>query len=573
MVLKWIFFIFICTNNQNKKRYEKIYFFDRLKKNQKTTEMNINEKIITLGKLTIDEKDFKEFVKYINDFYGTKGVYPNKYGKNLSPRDILKAIASVAKSKPNHEWDWDSLDRELVRDELISMKVFDYPTQESAIKEISQVGELYESVNEDFKSVVGKKVYSDGKGKLFFGYEKEDDSVHLVDYKTWKGLSFKDVSKGDTNKERVINAIVKGQKQFNKKVDYNMWAKKTNPSFEEKMDWFIKNGWISNINKGGIKESVESVNEGQLNVGDVITVQAGTTLQKMNGLDDKWKVIKKDNSTYTLQKVGSSMKVRHLQSKVDYLIARPGQSQLPFIVESVNESELKPKKLTQLKKGEKFVFNNNPYEFVELYTDIPNAAKVKQEDGKTSVVSFGGGVVNKNTKGGFSDYLKQGGRVWDNVNPTDSPSVNEDIEPQTKKIASLTGTRADAVKQFVSANALNITKLLKFIEKGKLSDRMDFATAIAGKPGNPIQNKIIKMFQESVNEARGVGTIQKEYAKTLELMKQHLELYKKSKGTPEEKKHIKHLSDLTNKKKALEKELDDKVSGMYKNAEYQGPKE
>lgn len=79
-------------------------------------------------------------------------------------------------------------------------------------------------------------------------------------------------------------------------------------------------------------------------------------------------------------------------------------------------------------------------------------------------------------------------------------SVNEDIEPQTKKIASLTGTRADAVKQFVSTHGLNITKLLKFIEKGKLSDRMDFVSAIAGKPNNPIQKKIIKMFQESMNE-------------------------------------------------------------------------
>jgi hypothetical protein len=77
-------------------------------------------------------------------------------------------------------------------------------------------------------------------------------------------------------------------------------------------------------------------------------------------------------------------------------------------------------------------------------------------------------------------------------------SVNEDIEPQTKKIASLTGTRPDAVKQFVSTHGLNITKLLKFIEKGKLSDRMDFVSSISGKPGNPIQKRMIKMFQESV---------------------------------------------------------------------------
>jgi hypothetical protein len=112
-------------------------------------------------------------------------------------------------------------------------------------------------------SVVGKTIFSDGKGKLFFGYYKTDDAVEFVDYKTWKKLSFKDVSKGDTNKERVIKAIVKNQKQFNKKVDFNMWAKKQKRSFEDTMDWFIQNGWINNINKGGIKESVDvlSVNE------------------------------------------------------------------------------------------------------------------------------------------------------------------------------------------------------------------------------------------------------------------------------------------------------------------------
>ena len=36
-------------------------------------------------------------------------------------------------------------------------------------------------LKEDFKAVVGKTVFSDGKGKLFFGYYKEDDSVHFVD--------------------------------------------------------------------------------------------------------------------------------------------------------------------------------------------------------------------------------------------------------------------------------------------------------------------------------------------------------------------------------------------------------
>ena len=81
-------------------------------------------------------------------------------------------------------------------------------------------------------------------------------------------------------------------------------------------------------------------------------------------------------------------------------------------------------------------------------------------------------------------------------------SVNEDMETQLQKIASLTGLQPLAIKQFGFLQGLNFTKILKFIEKGKLKDRMDFVTAVVGNPGNPIQKKMIKMFQESVNEER-----------------------------------------------------------------------
>jgi len=134
--------------------------------------------------------------------------------------------------------------------------------QQKNIKLLVVVGKNVKEIKQ-MASVVGKTIFSDGKGKLFFGYYKTDDAVEFVDYKTWKKLSFKDVSKGDTNKQRVIKAIVKNQKQFNKKVDFNMWAKQKKRTFEETMDWFIQNGWISNVTKRGIKESVDvlSVNE------------------------------------------------------------------------------------------------------------------------------------------------------------------------------------------------------------------------------------------------------------------------------------------------------------------------
>ena len=79
-------------------------------------------------------------------------------------------------------------------------------------------------------------------------------------------------------------------------------------------------------------------------------------------------------------------------------------------------------------------------------------------------------------------------------------SVNEGIEPQIKKIAYFTGTRPEAVEDFVSKHALNFTKLLKYVEKGGLPQRMELVSALAGRPDNPKQKKIIKQFQESINE-------------------------------------------------------------------------
>jgi hypothetical protein len=137
--------------------------------------------------------------------------------------------------------------------------------------------------------------------------------------------------------------------------------------------------------------------------------------KKGKGFELRMSSYMKDKNTW--EKLGKEMGAK----LVDF---QPGSINIG-LYESVNEEKLKPKKLTQLKKGEKFVFNNTPFEFISLYSDIKDAAKVKTQDGKTSVVSFGGGMVNKNTKGGFGDYLKQGGRVWDNVNPTNSPSITE----------------------------------------------------------------------------------------------------------------------------------------------------
>jgi hypothetical protein len=91
-------------------------------------------------------------------------------------------------------------------------------------------------------------------------------------------------------------------------------------------------------------------------------------------------------------------------------------------------------------------------------------------------------------------------------------------------------------------------------------DAKDFAsTSHKGLPDK------IKEF--IIREARGVKTITKEYSEVVDQIQKHLDLYKQTKGTPAEKQHIQHLKQLNNKKKALANELDQKVSGLYKDAE------
>ena len=76
--------------------------------------------------------------------------------------------------------------------------------------------------------------------------------------------------------------------------------------------------------------------------------------------------------------------------------------------------------------------------------------------------------------------------------------LNETASKEAMGIAGFTGTRGIAVQKFIDDFNLNAKKLFNFIAKGKLKDRMDFATAISGKPGNKYQGNFVGMFGESV---------------------------------------------------------------------------
>jgi hypothetical protein len=76
--------------------------------------------------------------------------------------------------------------------------------------------------------------------------------------------------------------------------------------------------------------------------------------------------------------------------------------------------------------------------------------------------------------------------------------VNEVASRTAMEIGGLTGMNKDAIQKFVDDNNLDIEKVYQYVKKSKFPQRMDFVTAIAGKPNNPIQKKMIKIFSESV---------------------------------------------------------------------------
>jgi len=81
----------------------------------------------------LDETTYKGFVKYMNDFYGPKGVYPDKKKRTLKMKDIGIAYSVLLKKKPDFEIGYDSTDREMLRDILMKMKKLDpdYSQKES----------------------------------------------------------------------------------------------------------------------------------------------------------------------------------------------------------------------------------------------------------------------------------------------------------------------------------------------------------------------------------------------------------------------------------------------------------
>ena len=76
-------------------------------------------------------------------------------------------------------------------------------------------------------------------------------------------------------------------------------------------------------------------------------------------------------------------------------------------------------------------------------------------------------------------------------------SINEAASKEAMGIAALTGTRGSAVEDFINKHELDGKKLFRSIKKANLRGRLNFASALAGKDGNPNQKLTIKLHKKN----------------------------------------------------------------------------
>ena len=76
------------------------------------------------------------------------------------------------------------------------------------------------------------------------------------------------------SKKGFINSLLKQEKQFNKKVDFNSFVKKENPSFEQQVDWLLNNT-SAKYTKKGIKSASIKIAASQENIQYIYDIAKG----------------------------------------------------------------------------------------------------------------------------------------------------------------------------------------------------------------------------------------------------------------------------------------------------------
>ena len=262
------------------------------------------------------------------------------------------------------------------------------------------------------------------------------------------------------------------------------------------------NGWAAKQYKkagGGWKS--ESVNEGKH---DVILDKLAGMVKNSKSFMDVGKELKKNGIKYSfgtsplpMYIIDKPVKIAILNNKYADGAERVVGTTAIGLMESVNEVKYD----TAIDD-----FNKE----LEKNSEVKKAAKHYKKSTKDVVKALQSKIkVNrysdKSIKQISIDY-KEDGPLSSKVSIKlskdykQNESINEVASRTAMEIGGLTGMNKDAIQKFVDDNKLDIEKLYQFVKKGKLADRIKLVSAIAGKPNNPVQKKMVKQFGESINE-------------------------------------------------------------------------
>ena len=172
----------------------------------------------------LTEMDYRGFIKYMNDFYGPKGIYPDKKKRTLGQKEIGMAYSVLLKKKPNFEIGFDSTDREMLRDILIKLRKLDpdYSQKKESVKEAvdkKQGAEILKQLGGNrFIMMTGAKHFGVGKEGLSFKIGRNSKQVnHIkIDYDRGRDLynmKFDWVTKRGIKNKKTLKGIYADQLQ------------------------------------------------------------------------------------------------------------------------------------------------------------------------------------------------------------------------------------------------------------------------------------------------------------------------------------------------------------------------
>jgi len=167
--------------------------------------------------------------------------------------------------------------------------------------------------------------------------------------------------------------------------------------------------------------------------------------------------------------------------KKDGYITMVTQKKVKGVDESVNEVKVNP-------TTKKFLKGMKRIKVKGLGGYMPGVDYVYVDGDKYYFVDFEGDHMElKNTNTIKQLHKLHGSSLGE--------SINEAASRTAMEIGGLTGMNKDAIQKFVDDNNLDIETVYQYVKNGKLPERMALVSAIAGKPGNSVQVKLIKKFK------------------------------------------------------------------------------